>query len=85
MLTAEDFRRAANYCGQGLNPPEKPLRSSNFKASIVENVITFDGFGLGHGVGLCQYGAEAQARNGKSHPEILNWYYPGADLVQAYG
>jgi SpoIID/LytB domain protein len=84
-ISAEDFRRAANYSGQGLNPPEKPLKSSNFKASIAASTVTFDGFGLGHGVGLCQYGAQALALSGKSHTDILQWYYPGADLVQAYG
>jgi len=36
--------------------------------------------GSGHGVGLCQWGAEGQARLGRSYREILRYYYPGTDL-----
>ena len=84
-MTAENFRRAANFSGQGLNPPDKPLRSSFFRSVVNRNTVTFDGFGFGHGVGLCQYGAEALAKAGKPYYEIVQWYYPGVELVQAYG
>ncbi len=84
-MTAENFRRAANYSGQGLNPPEKPLLSSNLRASFKRNTVSFEGYGFGHGVGLCQYGAEALAKSGKDFHQILLWYYPGVELVQAYG
>ena len=40
----------------------------------------FSGKGSGHGVGLCQAGAEEMAREGKSYREILNYYYPGTEL-----
>jgi SpoIID/LytB domain protein len=39
-------------------------------------VITIDGRGWGHGHGLSQYGAEGAARQGKSAPQILGFYYP---------
>ena len=67
------------------NPPDKPLRSSFFRSVVNRNTVTFDGFGFGHGVGLCQYGAEALAKAGKPYYEIVQWYYPGVELVQAYG
>lgn len=35
----------------------------------------FTGRGSGHGVGLCQAGAEEMAREGKSYKEILYFYY----------
>lgn len=38
----------------------------------------FRGAGSGHGAGLCQRGAQARARAGKSWREILAAYYPGA-------
>ncbi len=43
---------------------------------------TFDvtGGGFGHGVGMSQYGADGAARQGLSHPEILEFYYPGTRL-----
>ena len=39
--------------------------------------------GAGHGVGLCQWGAEGQARLGRSLREILFYYYPGTALAGA--
>lgn len=48
-------------------------------------VIRFtDGRGFGHGVGLCQWGAEGQARAGRYAGQILAYYYPGSRLVRAY-
>lgn len=35
------------------------------------------GGGLGHGVGLCQWGARGMALDGKSAREILQYYFPG--------
>ena len=45
----------------------------------------FSGHGFGHGVGLCQYGAQSLARDGKAYAAIVEWYYPGAAIVRAYG
>lgn len=36
--------------------------------------------GAGHGVGLCQWGASAMARQGKSYREILKFYFPKVTL-----
>ncbi|MBI3929237.1 MAG: SpoIID/LytB domain-containing protein [Armatimonadetes bacterium] len=38
------------------------------------------GGGWGHGVGMCQEGAAGRARAGQSYREILEHYYPGAEL-----
>ncbi|PIE23058.1 MAG: hypothetical protein CSA62_09230 [Planctomycetota bacterium] len=38
------------------------------------------GRGFGHGVGLCQWGAEGYARQGWSWQSILQHYYPGAKI-----
>ena len=42
------------------------------------------GRGWGHGVGLCQYGAQGMARQGKVCRDILQFYYPNAELVNLY-
>ena len=42
------------------------------------------GRGWGHGVGLCQCGAEGLARSGKNAEEILQYYYPGCAIVSVY-
>lgn len=39
--------------------------------------LVFRGRGAGHGVGLCQLGADAMGAEGKSYREILSFYYPG--------
>ena len=43
-----------------------------------------NGRGFGHGVGLCQFGAEAMARSGYNAASILNFYYQGAMVRSAY-
>ena len=52
-----------------------------------ETVITVEGQGWGHGVGMSQYGAYGRALpvseggGGQTSTEILNFYYPTADLA----
>ena len=43
-----------------------------------------DGKGFGHGVGMCQCGAEGMARKGKSAEDILGHYYVGSKIVKLY-
>jgi len=58
------------------------LKSTVFTMTRQGIVYTFsDGRGFGHGVGLCQTGAENMARQGKTVRDILNWYYPGARIT----
>ena len=42
--------------------------------------VLVDGGGLGHGVGLCQWGARGMAQNGAAAPAILAFYFPGTVL-----
>ena len=37
--------------------------------------------GRGHGVGLCQYGADGAAREGKNYRQIIAFYYPGCKVT----
>jgi stage II sporulation protein D len=48
------------------------------------DMVFESGHGLGHGCGMCQWGAEGMARKGYTGKEILLHYYPGAMLVRAY-
>ncbi len=36
--------------------------------------------GAGHGVGMCQWGANGQAKLGKTYAEILGYYFPGTTI-----
>lgn len=45
-------------------------------------VLKFETRGMGHGLGLCQYGANEMATQGKSTEEILKYYYTGIDIKE---
>ena len=49
-----------------------------------QEVILENGRGFGHGLGLCQWGAQGQALAGKRAAEILRYYYPTSTLTRAY-
>ena len=49
-----------------------------------DRIIVEDGHGFGHGVGLCQWGAEYLASHGLTGEQIVRFYYPGAVLTRAY-
>ncbi len=40
-------------------------------------VLTVRGHGFGHGHGMSQYGAYGAARQGLTHKQIIDFYYPG--------
>jgi stage II sporulation protein D len=54
------------------------------KVTVNGKEIQFVGQGFGHGVGMCQYGAQSMARSGANALLILRTYYPGAAVVRAY-
>jgi stage II sporulation protein D len=42
--------------------------------------LAFEGRGSGHGVGLCQRGADRMGQAGQTYGQILGFYYPGTEL-----
>ncbi|MCF6148604.1 MAG: SpoIID/LytB domain-containing protein [Candidatus Kuenenia sp.] len=60
------------------------LYSTAFTAKNNGNSISFSGKGWGHGVGLCQYGAQTMAKKGFNWREILEHYYPKSELMRMY-
>ncbi|GMU07726.1 SpoIID/LytB domain-containing protein [Corallococcus caeni] len=44
----------------------------------------FRGGGWGHGVGMCQTGAIGRAEAGQGYPEILRFYFNGAEVAPIY-
>ena len=59
------------------------IKSNHF--SLTENIdsYTIKGRGLGHGIGLCQWGAMRQALEGRTAREILEFYFPSAKIAKA--
>ncbi len=56
------------------------IRSDFYQVRDAGDRIVFEGFGAGHGVGLCQAGADRMGREGRSYRQILEYYYPGTAL-----
>ena len=62
------------------------LKSNLYDVNDHGDRIVFHGRGAGHGVGLCQIGAEVMGEEGRSYRQILAFYYPGTRLgVAAQG
>jgi stage II sporulation protein D len=73
VIPAESLRAAL---GNTLVP------SVFFELELESNEVVFSGRGSGHGVGLCQWGAEEMAERGFDCKKILAHYYPGTDLLR---
>lgn len=58
------------------------LPSSWVNINISKNKVFMTIHGYGHGVGLCQYGANGLAQKGASYVEILKYYYEGIDIYK---
>ena len=54
--------------------------SNNFTAHEEGGRVVLEGFGQGHGIGLCQRGARAMAENGATFREILEHYFPNTRI-----
>ena len=78
FLRGEDLRLT-------IDPAGNRIRSVACKIAFIEGKVAFlAGRGFGHGVGMCQCGAQGMAMQGKTASEILSHYYPGSKLVRAY-
>ena len=50
-----------------------------------KGAFVFKGKGWGHGVGMCQYGMKYLGEIGYDYHQILDYYYPGAQVVKLEG
>ncbi len=60
------------------------IRSTKAKLSLQGGEIRIEGFGWGHGVGFCQWGAKNMSDFGKTYKEITEFYYPGSSYKKMY-
>jgi stage II sporulation protein D len=74
-VSALNFRAAIGH-----NIGWDRLKSNLYDVSDGGTRVMFHGRGSGHGVGLCQIGAEVMGEEGHSYREILAFYYPGTKL-----
>jgi stage II sporulation protein D len=69
-VRAAEFRKAAGYAN---------VRALKMEIVPVTGGWRITGEGWGHGVGMCQFGANGMARRGAGFREILARYYPGTE------
>lgn len=70
-VPAEALRASLGYAS---------LPSVFFEPELIDREVVLSGRGMGHGVGLCQWGAKEMARRGADFRTILAYYYPGTSL-----
>jgi len=71
-LKAVDFRSALG------------LSSTKFGWRLAGSNIIFECEGYGHGVGLCQYGANAMAKEGRQASDIIRYYFSGTIVMPMF-
>jgi stage II sporulation protein D len=74
ILRGEELRKAVGYT---------VLPSTQFTIESIGQEVVLSGYGAGHAVGLCQWGAKELAELGYSFSSILRYYYPGTELQNA--
>jgi stage II sporulation protein D len=71
ILRGEDLRKAVGY---------SIVPSTQFTIDSVGHDVVLSGYGAGHAVGMCQWGAKELAELGYPFSTILSYYYPGTEL-----
>ncbi|MDP8253201.1 MAG: SpoIID/LytB domain-containing protein [Candidatus Kaelpia aquatica] len=71
LISAKEFR---SILGADI------IRSRLFALDKIDGVISIRGYGWGHGIGLCQWGAYGMSKKGYDFREILEYYYPGSEI-----
>lgn len=56
------------------------VRSLRCRADVIDGMADFIGSGYGHGVGMCQWGAQGMALEDRDRRAILMHYYPGTRI-----
>lgn len=74
ILRGEELRKAVGYT---------VIPSTQFTIESIGEEVVLSGYGAGHAVGLCQWGAKELAELGYSYSSILRYYYPGTELRDA--
>ena len=74
------IKLSANHFRLAIGP--NIIRSTNFKLEIKKRRGYFEGYGWGHGVGMCQWGSFFMAKRGFNAEQILGYYYPEGKIKE---
>jgi len=75
-ITGEILRKIFGY--------NKIKSTKIYKIEFKNNKIIFYGNGWGHGVGLCQWGANELTKQKRSFKEVIKYYYPNTTIKKWY-
>jgi stage II sporulation protein D len=75
VLGGNDFRRIVGYT---------KVRSTRFDVEEVDEGLHLEGHGAGHGVGMCQWGAQGMVEADHEYRAVLEHYYSGASIETMY-
>ena len=59
---------------------ENKLKSNDFTIDVKGDTVTFKGYGVGSGTGLCLYSANLMAKQGQDAARILATFFPDTKL-----
>lgn len=77
-LRGEDLRLT-------LDSGSRKIKSTFCSVMTIDGKLRFyAGKGFGHGIGMCQCGAQGMARTGKTETQILQYYYSGSTIEKLY-
>lgn len=62
----------------------KSIKSTFFTIEQTADSILFTGKGMGHGIGVCQWGALGLSESGWNYQDILRFYYGGIEIKNVY-
>ncbi|MCG3777860.1 MAG: Amidase enhancer [Nitrospira sp.] len=71
ILRGEELRKAVGYT---------IIPSTQFAIESMGRDVVLSGYGAGHAVGMCQWGAKELAELGYHFSVILQYYYPGTEV-----
>jgi stage II sporulation protein D len=83
--TGKSRRLEAENLRLTIDPTGRKIRSTICKIEDAGDKWSFkSGRGYGHGVGMCQCGAQAMARQAINATQILMYYYPHSKIISLY-
>lgn len=60
----------------------KEIKSLCFSLQLLQDKVVITGWGYGHQLGLCQWGARQMVKDGWNYKRVLNFYYPGTQFMK---
>lgn len=83
-ILLEGHKKSIKIPAKWLSTVAKGIKSCFFSVELRGKKLIFKGNGLGHLVGLCQWGAWQMVKEGWDYKSILHYYYPSTVLKKLF-